>query len=74
VAYKYRGSNHDVPSGTSLITIPRHGRKPLAFNTDKCGTKAGYRQHQRRGIPMCNQCRNAQAEYMRGYNAVRRAA
>jgi len=74
VSYQYRGSKHDVPAGISLITIPRPERKPLMFNIEKCGTKAGFRQHQNHGVPMCAGCRAAQAEYMRFYNAARNAA
>jgi hypothetical protein len=74
MAYKYGGKNHDVPAGTSLITIPRPERKPFQFNTEKCGTKAGFRQHQRHDVDICDDCRAAQAEYMRNYLAARRAA
>jgi hypothetical protein len=74
MSYQYRGSRHDVPAGLSLVTAPRPQRKAPTFNRAKCGTKAGFRQHQNHGVTVCPDCREAQADYMRAYYQARRAA
>jgi hypothetical protein len=48
--------------------------KRLVFDTTKCGTRAGYRQHQNHGIHICTACRAANNEYMKAYYQNLRAA
>jgi hypothetical protein len=74
MSYQYRGSKHDVPAGLSLVTAARPQRKTSTFNRDKCGTKAGFRQHQNHAVTVCPDCQEAQADYMRAYYQARRAA
>lgn len=57
--YTYRGSD--------CHTIIRS----LTFNPGKCGTRAGYRQHQNHGIPICPDCRAANNTYMTNYYRTR---
>jgi len=63
MGYAYRGANRE--------TRPV---KPLRFDSSKCGTRAGYRQHQNHGIYICTACRAANTEYQNEYNRNRRAA
>lgn len=35
------------------------GPKPQPFNPDRCGEMAGYKRHQRAGLPTCAACRAA---------------
>jgi len=74
MSYQYRGTKHDVPAGLSLVTPPRRERKGATFNRAKCGTRAGFRQHQNHAVDMCAGCQEAQADYMRAYYQARRAA
>lgn len=60
MAYQYRGTIHDLD--TPFEPEP---------SADKCGTYAGYRQHQRRDEPACEDCRAAQARYSRDYQRER---
>lgn len=68
MGYQYRGTNHDVPANLSLISA----RPRKSFDPSKCGTKAGFRMHQRYDEPLCDGCRKAQADYMRTYNQARK--
>jgi hypothetical protein len=63
MAYVFRGTNKYVPPV-----------KPLTFDESKCGTRAGYRQHQNHGIYICTACRKANTEYMKTYYKERRTA
>lgn len=72
MAYQYRGSNHDVEPGLVLTAIPTTDRRRKSFDPAKCGTKAGFRSHQNHGVDICNDCRQAQADYMRNYHRARK--
>jgi len=66
MTYIYRGTLTDrvrptVQSPASNATPARH----VTSGTDKCGTRAGYRQHQNRGTKPCDRCKGAQARYMK---------
>jgi hypothetical protein len=37
------------------------------FDPSKCGTYAGYRQHDRYNVPTCDPCKDAMAAYSRDY-------
>ena len=41
------------------------GVKGLSSGDDKCGTYAGWNQHQRRGEYACYPCKKARSEYAR---------
>lgn len=60
MGYVYRGDKHDVD--TPPRTNKHHGFDPSA-----CGTYAGYRRHQKWGVPACQDCKDAQAAYSRDY-------
>lgn len=62
MAYVFKGKDKYVPPA-----------KPLTFNPTKCGTRAGYRQHQNHGIYICDKCRAANSEYMKAYYRELRA-
>lgn len=55
--YVYRGTIFDVPAE------PRKKRQGV-FNPDSCGTRSGYKQHQRFREPACEKCLAACAEHM----------
>ena len=40
-------------------------RKPVkpVFDPNKCGSLKGYGQHRNQGVPMCDGCRQANADY-----------
>lgn len=60
MAYIYRGANRDMEPEPEQLP-------PGVFNPAKCGTLAGYRQHQKHGTPTCDYCKAAQADYSRDY-------
>lgn len=43
------------------------------FRDDKCGTLAGYSRHFRLGVPVCDPCLVARAEYRAAYYAMNAA-
>jgi hypothetical protein len=57
MGYQFKGTDFSEPEYMS---------EPLPEN-DNCGTRAGYRKHANRNEPQCDDCREAHAEYMRGY-------
>jgi hypothetical protein len=65
VAYQYRGT-------TTVEEEPEIIHAPGKFNPQKCGTMAGYRQHQKLGIGQCQPCKDACASYARDYYHRRR--
>ena len=76
MAYQYRGTKHDltVPAQPIPTTLPKvRGPKPKPFLPGMCGTSAGYKQHKRRDVPVCEPCQAAynayMASYMVGYKA-----
>ena len=68
MAYKYRGSNHEVEED------PKPWRPTAEFVDAKCGTYARYTRHQRSEVPPCEACKAALADYMNNYRAKRRLA
>ena len=48
---------------------PRKG-----FTPDRCGSRAGYIRHRKHSTTACQPCLAANAQYMREYNAERKAA
>ena len=66
MGYVYRGTIRDLDEPVDHVAKPR--RAP--FDPGKCGTNAGYKQHQNHGImPPCQPCRDAVAEYHRDLKA-----
>jgi len=59
MAYQYRGNNHEVEED------PKPWRPTTEFVAAKCGTYAGYRQHQKFGHGACRDCKDAIAAYCR---------
>lgn len=59
--YVYKGSNHNVDEP---VKQRRAGRMD-GFDPSACGTYAGYRRHQKHGVPACKGCKDAQAAYSR---------
>lgn len=58
--YQYRGEIRDV--------TPEPRQRPAkmtGFDPSACGTYAGYRRHQKWGVPYCQDCRTAMAAYSR---------
>lgn len=49
-------------------------REPIKRQRGRCGTRAGYCSHQRRGEKPCDSCRAANTAYLRDYKARRRQA
>ena len=56
MAYTFRGVIEDTRPIKAFI-----------FKVEKCGTRAGYKQHQNHGVPTCTACRAAHNEYMKAY-------
>ncbi len=64
MGYQYRGTIRDIEEESTPTPAPRLG----VFDPSKCGTYAGYRQHQKYGLmPACRPCKDAQAAYSRDY-------
>lgn len=61
MGYQYRGKIHDLDEPATAPVAPGE------FDPAKCGTYAGYKQHQKRGVPSCDACRAACAEYRRNW-------
>lgn len=64
--YKYRGTNHDTDT-----PLPRQINP---FDPTKCGTYAGYRQHENTGTPKCRPCKDAATRYKRARKQEKEAA
>lgn len=72
MAYQYRGTRHDLTAPLQQIPagLPKkRGMKPRPFDPSRCGTRAGYKQHQRRDVEMCQPCQDAHNAYMAAYMA-----
>lgn len=69
MAYQYRG--------TKTLATEQAPEEPLTvertFDTAKCGTNAGYKQHQNFGNKPCQPCKDATAAYHREHRARRKA-
>lgn len=60
MAYVYHGTNHEIePEPEHIKGTP--GPPPEGFNSDKCGTMPGYKQHLKHKIDACRPCRDAKA-------------
>ncbi len=59
MGYSYRGSNHEVEEDQEPW------RPQVGFVASKCGTYAGYRQHQKYGQEACRPCKDGLAAYCR---------
>lgn len=47
-------------------------RRPApGFNPDKCGTTAGYKQHSKYGVELCDPCRKAKSDYVAAAKATK---
>lgn len=68
MGYVYKGTVHDAAN-----PIPEIISTPGVFNAEKCGTTAGHKQHRTLGIPVCEPCREAMADYNREYRRRRQA-
>lgn len=60
MAYQYRGTVRDVEE-----PAPVRVQKLDGFDPSACGTYAGYRRHQKWGVPACQDCKDAMAAYTR---------
>lgn len=71
-----RDARRAYKRGLELAQTTGDGRRrPKVFDPTMCGTRPGYQQHLRHGIPACMECRRASAEYLRNYRAnIRKAA
>jgi len=69
VGYKYAGKDNDVEEPTPITRKSRTNQS--VFDPAKCGTYAGYRQHQKHDTPACRDCKDAQAAYSRDYHERR---
>lgn len=68
MSYTYSGDQPGIVKG---------GRADVTaedFNPDKCGTYAGYHRHRRYGVPACDACRVANADYTFQLREARKAA
>lgn len=61
----------DSADPTKEDTTDTKTRKPRDLIPIDHGTNRGAQAHQRRGIPMCEPCRQAKSEYQRQLNAMR---
>jgi len=64
MAYVYKGTKRDEDTPAQAPRIPRPV-KPGEFDPSACGTYAGYRRHQKHGVPTCRDCKTAMAAYSR---------
>jgi hypothetical protein len=63
MGYVYKGTIRDTPAPAPKKT----GRAP--YDPDKCGTYAGYKQHQSHETKPCRPCKDAAAKYRRELTA-----
>jgi hypothetical protein len=69
--YTYKGSEPYKPPRAPGGRPPTG---PWLFNPDKCGTNAGYHQHNRHEQKPCLECNEAHKAYDAEYRAKRKAA
>lgn len=74
MGYQYRGKIRDVSEPAPIRPTSTPGPKPRGFDPRKCGTRAGYKQHERHGQKPCAPCTAANTAYTSDYRAARRAA
>lgn len=65
MAYIYGGTKHDLAEPVAPPVQSGRGRKFTGFDPSACGTYAGYGRHIKWGVPPCQDCRDAMAEYSR---------
>jgi len=68
MGYQYRGNIRDVEDDPTP-TQPNRAE----FDPAKCGTYAGYKQHQNHGVYPCQSCKDATAAYQRELKVRREA-
>jgi hypothetical protein len=68
MSYVYSGNQPGITKGRRADVAAED------FNTDKCGTYAGYHRHRRYGVPACAPCRVANADYTTALRNARKAA
>jgi len=61
MGYTYRGAQPAPTRATSTAG-------DLIFNPAKCGTYAGYKQHQNHGVPTCADCRKANSNHVNEFH------
>lgn len=62
MAYSYKGTIHDLDTpAPKPVTQGKH----YGFDPSACDTYAGYRRHQKWGVPACQPCKDAMAAYSR---------
>lgn len=66
--YIYKGTNLDV----SAPMRKKPGRNPAPHDPTLCGTRLGYKQHERMDTPKCQPCLAANTEYRRALRASRK--
>jgi len=62
MSYKYKGANFEVIDEPLDTPVPAG-----QFDPYKCGTYAGYRQHQHLGMEACRPCKDAKAKKSAAY-------
>lgn len=67
MGYTYRGTVRDVVEEAPQRPVSPWKHKP--FDQSKCGTYAGYKQHQNCGVAPCQPCKDAAAAYQRELKA-----
>lgn len=68
MSYTYAGNQPGITKGKRADVAASD------FNPDKCGTYPGYHRHRRYGVPACDACKVANADYTFQLRAARRAA
>jgi hypothetical protein len=66
MAYQYGGKIRDIEAPEPTIADPAEA---MVFDPEKCGTTAGYKQHQNFNENACAHCKGALAAYSRAYRA-----
>ena len=73
MGYTYRGNIRDVDDALDVQPVPLSPWEHKPFDPAKCGTYAGYKQHQNCGVAACRQCKDALAAYHRDLRARHKA-
>lgn len=71
MGYVYKGTDHDLDEPVNARTPSTPGPKPSGFLPEKCGTTAGFKQHYRYDVPVCEACKEANRAYRRGLRKPR---
>ena len=71
----------DIANGKVLITDEGVIKKIVRVSTPRtytprfvavCGTRAGYNKHRREGEPTCDECKQAQSDYVNNFKKQKR--